>query len=70
MFIYYIINYVPLIVEWGRNFMQRLDFEKISKKKNLRIPDVVLNKLEAKIGDSIVFYLNDGKIILKKGEIT
>lgn len=50
--------------------MQRLDFEKINKKKNLRIPDVILNKLELKIGDSVVFYLNDGKIILKKGEIT
>ena len=50
--------------------MQKIDFVKITEKKVIRVPDSVLEKLEAKANDSLVFYLNGGNIIIKKGEIT
>ena len=43
--------------------------EKINERKLIRIPDVILKKLDARAGDLIVFFDNGGHVCLKKGEV-
>jgi len=49
---------------------QFLDFVKIGEKSMILVPDSVKEKLDAKKGDAIAFYYNNGHVILKKGEVS
>ena len=41
-------------------------FSRLTQKKQVRIPDEIIDKLELKIGNLIIFVEKDGDIILKK----
>lgn len=46
--------------------MEYLDFSKLNEKKNTRIPDSVLQKLNLKVNDGIQYFYNSKEIIIKK----
>ena len=47
--------------------MKFLGSSKVTGKGNVRLIKDVADKLDAKDGDHIMFYENDGEIIIKKG---